>query len=346
MMDRLALVSRLAAPAAMVASLVACDPPPPSDAGIDAPLDGGALDEDGGTGIDSSEPGPGLAAQRRALAGYVETFCACLPMRNPEITEAECLAASAPDGPVLGCEDEATAAVGSAFDGYYRCRASAFEALDACAAGECSDASVMACGGEFQRAVTRCQSVLPDVSVVQAYLDVYQACIVTDVTGAGSCPDDPDTVTSAVGDAVITGTTALGGNDSEPGAACFPDAMSMMDAVGAPDRSYRWAAPAAGSYRFDTIGSAFDTILYLRSACDDTADLSCSDDIVLGVERTSCVAVDLADGEEIVIVVDGFGDLTRGEFVINVTDDAACPVADEDAGVAPDAGVDSGYDAG
>lgn len=103
-----------------------------------------------------------------------------------------------------------------------------------------------------------------------------------------------------------------------------------MNAVGAPDRSYRWRAPGDGRYRIDTLGTeGFDTLLYVRRACDDEVDLACSDDLDLGVDQDSCVTLDLMADEEIVIVVDGFGPLGRGEFVVNLTaiaSDELCPM--------------------
>lgn len=315
--------------------LLACDPMNPVDAGMDASTDAGGaeLDADRDTGPRT----PGLPVLRAAEARSTAAFCACLPMRDPARTEAQCLESNGPDPEVDACEDRATALVGTAFDAFYLCRAAAFRALADCYAATCSMAAVTACNGDFQTANTACRGRLPALSSVQTYLTEYEACIVERVTGAmGACPDDASATSSAVGPAVFSGSTALAGNDSEPFLDCFATPMSMMNAVGAPDRSFRWIAPAAGSYRIDTVGSDFDTILYVRSACTDMVDLLCSDDIVLGVNQASCAVLDVALGEELVVIVDGFGELVRGDFTVNITADASCPVPD--AGV-PDAGL-------
>jgi hypothetical protein len=262
-----------------------------------------------------------LPMLREAFAANTDVFCSCLPMRNPEVTEAECRMALTMATEIRACEDEAVAAIGSAFEAYYRCRTAAVEALTTCFGRTCSDASVMGCAGDFSAADTACNARIPRAEAI-TFIMAYEACLQRTITGpAMTCPDDPSAISSALGDAVFAGSTDLAGNDSEPLEGCFTgDVQSFMDAAGAPDRSFRWQAPSAGRFRIDTIGTeGLDTLLYVRSACDDAVDLACSDDLELGVDQDSCVTVDLIADQEIVIVVDGFGPLGRGEFVVNVT---------------------------
>jgi len=305
-------------------SLTACDPSGPMDAGTDAATD--AADPLADAPLEMALP-----MLREAFASNAAVFCACLPMRNPEVTEAQCLTALAAVAEIRACEDEAVARIGSAFEAYYRCRTAAVDALTACFVRTCSDAAVMGCAGEFSAADTACNARIPRPEAI-TFVMAYEACIQRTITGkAMMCPDEPDVVSQTVGDAVFTGSTDLGGNDTEPLAGCFSGDMgSFMNAAGAPDRSYRWQAPSAGRFQIDTIGTeGFDTLLYVRSACEDDADLGCSDDLDRGVDQDSCVTVDLTMDQEIVIVVDGFGPLGRGEFVVNVTavaSDAVCPV--------------------
>ncbi len=82
----------------------------------------------------------------------------------------------------------------------------------------------------------------------------------------------------------------------------------------APDFSYRYTAPEPGSYTIDTFGSAYDTLLYVRATCDGS-DIACNDDSGAGLQ--SKVVVDLQAGQEIIIVVDGYG-ASRGDFTLTI----------------------------
>lgn len=304
-------------------ALTGCDPTMVIDAGL----------EDAAADAPSPLDAPAemaLPMLREAFAANTDVFCACLPMRNPEVTEEACRTALAMAAELRACEDEAVASIGSAFEAYYRCRTAAVEALTTCFGRTCSDAAVMGCAGDFSAADTACNARLPRPEAI-TFIVAYEACLQRTITGpAMMCPDDPSATSSALGDGVFTGSTDLAGNDSEPLESCFVDDMeSFVNGAGAPDRSYRWRAPSAGRFQIDTIGTeGFDTLLYVRSACDDDVDLGCSDDIDLGVDQDSCVTVDLSLDQEVVVVVDGFGPLGRGAFVVNVTaiaDDAVCP---------------------
>jgi hypothetical protein len=81
-----------------------------------------------------------------------------------------------------------------------------------------------------------------------------------------------------------------------------------------PEREFWWTAPATGSYRIDTIGSNFDTLLHVRSGGCEGNELACDDD--LGGNLTSLVDVDLLAGQTISIFVDGFNG--SGSFVLNI----------------------------
>jgi hypothetical protein len=94
---------------------------------------------------------------------------------------------------------------------------------------------------------------------------------------------------------------------------------------GAEDSMYQFTAPAAGTYVFDTAGSMVDTILAVLDGCGGP-ELDCNDDY--GLSLTSRVAVDLAAGQSVIVVVDG----EVGSFNLNVTTavPGACP--DQDLG--------------
>jgi hypothetical protein len=94
----------------------------------------------------------------------------------------------------------------------------------------------------------------------------------------------------------------------------------------AADAALLWSAPAAGTYRIDTIGSTFDTVLYVLQGACEGEELACNDDTDEGVH--SSVNVDLAAGELVTIVVDGFG-IEQGEYRVLVTAaGTTCPDGD------------------
>ena len=82
----------------------------------------------------------------------------------------------------------------------------------------------------------------------------------------------------------------------------------------ASDETFEFTAPAAGTYVFDTVGSAYDTVLYALDACGG-AELDCNDDA--GFDLTSQITLDLLAGETVIIVVDGFA-VDSGDYVLNV----------------------------
>jgi len=85
------------------------------------------------------------------------------------------------------------------------------------------------------------------------------------------------------------------------------------------DDQWTFTAPSAGIYTADTLGSDFDTVLYALDGCGG-AELACNDD---SGDATSRINVTLAEGEEVVFVVDGAG-LESGSYNLNVELDA-CP---------------------
>ena len=119
--------------------------------------------------------------------------------------------------------------------------------------------------------------------------------------------------------AQLTGTTMDGVDHFADSECIFPDGPGS-----APDIAFEFTAPAAGIYEFDTVGSAFDTVLSVRSTCDGP-ELECNDDIVEGRERQSHLSLDLEACETVILVVDGFAFDDFGDVVLNVyTSETMC----------------------
>src|SRR5262245_40267854 len=108
-----------------------------------------------------------------------------------------------------------------------------------------------------------------------------------------------------LGAPVTTNNTTGYSNDYAP---------TCVGSSSAPDLVYTWTAPAAGSYTFDTAGSQFDTVLEIREY-NTNASLGCNDDS--GGTLQSTVAVSLAAGQTVLVVVDGYGS-GSGPFQLNI----------------------------
>lgn len=112
---------------------------------------------------------------------------------------------------------------------------------------------------------------------------------------------------SRVGDAVAEGDTGDGADDG----------AGTCGGEGAPESYFVWTAPSAGTYTFDTNGTDFDTVLYLRDGACTGAEIDCNDDNDDGVQST--VTATLRAGQTIVIVVDGYDEKELGPFVLNIS---------------------------
>jgi len=89
---------------------------------------------------------------------------------------------------------------------------------------------------------------------------------------------------------------------------------SCVDTL-APEQPFFFEAPFAANFRFDTFGSSFDTVLSVRQA-GSCSELACNDDFS---EVDSFVEVPLAAGQQVVVMVDGYGQ--SGPYQFNVDAD-------------------------
>ena len=75
------------------------------------------------------------------------------------------------------------------------------------------------------------------------------------------------------------------------------------------------AAQAAGTYTFDTIGSALDTLIYVLDGDCAGAELACNDD---AVGLASSVTVNLAANQTVIVVLDAYAG-SGGDYVLNIS---------------------------
>src|SRR5262249_3912479 len=106
----------------------------------------------------------------------------------------------------------------------------------------------------------------------------------------GVCPPCPGTDLGGTVPQTVTGSTAGLINALTPSCAYS----------NAPEVTYSFPPPAAGTYEFNTFGSAYDTLLDVHDATCQGAALACNDD-KNGLQ--SQVTVSLSAGQTVIIVV-------------------------------------------
>ncbi|MBW2464191.1 MAG: hypothetical protein JRH11_21260 [Deltaproteobacteria bacterium] len=282
-----------------------------SGVGADAtPADGGEADTSRAPDTsdepleDAATPEAGLGGRwLEAVAELSAEFCRCEITVRDYTTADECALAEGSTAGVRACADAAMAAHSSRLSDGFQCITEATEAQAACfrAQASCDVDALNACEAVAGPTIAACPGTPVDA------LDAFFAAIGECVRGsAGGCAD----LTATEGTGVIArGNTVGAGNDFSASCAAGGDV--------APDVAIAWTAPASGTYRFDTFGSAFDTQLLALVSCDGGAPLGCNDDA--GDRRTSEIELTVTAGDTIVLVVDGFDELSAGDFVLNAT---------------------------
>ena len=109
----------------------------------------------------------------------------------------------------------------------------------------------------------------------------------------------------------ITGTTTSSSRR-------FSNTCAEDPSANGRDRHFAFEPERGGLYRFDTVGSSFDTLIQLRTSCDPDfgEEIACNDDLEQG-NLHSAAEYRMRDGERIYVIVDGYGD-AAGSFKINV----------------------------
>lgn len=303
----------------------------PLDLGDDSAVTDAGHDagRDAGTPRDAGMPD--VAAWEAAQHADNMQVCACFATGLGYPTAADCTMGQ--DGPteVTTCETMAATSTIGGSGASILCRTNALTAHAACLmTAACNMTMVTACNSTLTSALMGCD--LP-----MTYFDALDTCATTSVvgTGADTCSDTA-AASMAVGMDVFDGTT-LGAGDQRMGSC-------PMGGGGAADVAMRWTAPAAGTYTIDTIGSLFDTVLFVVDGCGTTAtELACSDDIsTMGGNYRSSLDITLTAGQTVQIIVDGYDSVAAGPYVVNITAPGAT-----DGGVADGGGTDAGdVDAG
>lgn len=276
------------------------------DAAEDASLDGGDAGlEDGATPDADAGGGAGATLGSRWLAAVAQQsaeFCRCEAATRDYATAEECALAEGYGPEVGACADEAMRMFSDELGAGFDCIADATEQEASCFAdaASCDPDTLNACEMVAGPAIGACPATAE--TALNGFFTAIGAC----VRGpAGSCPDLMATGTGVV----ARGSTVRMGNDLSPSCAAGADV--------APDATVAWTAPATGRFRFDTFGSAFDTQLVAYSGCAAEHELACSDDE--GDRRTSRIDLDVSEGDTVLLGIDGYDELSAGDFVLEVS---------------------------
>ncbi len=119
----------------------------------------------------------------------------------------------------------------------------------------------------------------------------------------GGFPCQDQDIGNATGAGVAAGNSGVADDDLDP----------SCGSGNALDQAIRFTAPVASTYTFDTFGSGFDTVLSVWSDC--STESVCNDDTG-GLQ--SQVAIDLAAGQAVLVLVDGYNGAT-GDWVLNIS---------------------------
>ena len=145
---------------------------------------------------------------------------------------------------------------------------------------------------------------------------------VAGVCGAGVCTQPPSdggasdvsgsscgavNLGSAIGTGIARGSTA-----GRPSSFTPPGTCVMTTTAPSPDAAFAWTAPTSATYTFDTVGSAYDTVLALRGGSCDGPLLDCNDDIPTAGTTDSRLTVALAAGQTVFLIVDGYNACLSG----------------------------------
>ncbi len=107
--------------------------------------------------------------------------------------------------------------------------------------------------------------------------------------------------------------------DGRVGGNQYRGTCTAQGTIGA-DALHRFTAPNAGEWLFDTLGSELDTVVYIRSVCDDfDSERTCNNDVSDGYRlRHSQARIDLAAGDSVFVIVDSYHGLAESSYRLTV----------------------------
>jgi CubicO group peptidase (beta-lactamase class C family) len=148
---------------------------------------------------------------------------------------------------------------------------------------------------------------------------------------SGDCSDYTDLTGQSL-PIIVTGNTSGATNNYGPYSSkplCWSESGWWPASGAAPDVTYKWTAPTHGRYKISLLGSGYDTVLLLYDfTCPIEPlypdDFICGNDDFEGT-RSQLTYVPLDQGQEILIVVDGYSGNT-GSFRLTISEIQTAPI--------------------
>ncbi|MBI4951600.1 MAG: hypothetical protein HY908_06175 [Myxococcales bacterium] len=178
-----------------------------------------------------------------------------------------------------------------------------------------SSCAELACNDDYVGVQSQLSVPLAQGEQVLVVVDGYGSASGSYTLHVSELPPCPETDLGSTVPQTTSGTNAGGAGN----------ASGSCGGYGA-EQTYAFTAPSAGTYLFDTVGSAFDTVLYLLDGVCGGVELACDDEG--GGGGTSFLAAELAAGQTVVVVVDAQSSADAGAFELHVSPAPACPDAD------------------
>jgi hypothetical protein len=265
---------------------------------------------DGGITVDDSVQLDLIAEQE----ARIEAWCDCFSAAWNFSSTAECVGALTPPQAYSDClvtaflEAREVAEPGLTCQLELQRQALTCEQASACAAGEFAQ-----CGFDFtQELFANAGDCFPE-GYNQSYFQDHVQCARDHVVGsaAGGCPGDALATSTAVGRSLLMG------NHFD-----FTDSNCHIPGnQGTADVFLSWTPEATGPVVIDSLGTTYDTILYVAEDCDATDSLACNDDIAFGsgITVSRIELEEVAAAEELLVVLEGWSPVEFGAARINFT---------------------------
>ena len=284
--------------------------------------DAGTTASDGGVdgqAPDGGGPDGAVGPQQRLIAVEAarrEAFCQCFAETFLFDSETDCVEGLDPGPGYAMCRTDVFRRDPDTFGPGVACSAIAQEATLAC------ERAAGCMPGEFNDCQLRLDQELASnrmCALDSEYFTEVAECASLEVVGdpLGDCPGP------MLSGSFIVGDTVGSGSDYDlVDSPCFPrNAAGDPVNRGAADQGFQWQAQTPGDVLIDTIGSNFDTVLYLTDGCDQTTSTECNDDYDNGVItlRQSRIRVPVTTGQVLNVVIDSFARQSFGAAVANFT---------------------------
>jgi len=233
---------------------------------------------------------------------YRDYFCECFSTLNGYETVADCVTiASESDADIRSCLENPSVTMTPAVEETIACQVRSTRALN-----ECLSVNVDVCDA---RVDMRCSE---GYSEGYSCEDLRASPDLTTCFQTYECAEQDLNAFEALGEGLlVTGTTEGAADNYDV------ECETLPLGYGAPERVYRIIARGPISCSASTGGSAFDTVLYVRSYCEG-GEIACNDDAEGAVDLTSYLFFDLAVGDVVFLVVDGYAEGSEGAFELRL----------------------------